>query len=74
MKKLLKDIYILIIGTILSICGFGGGCLFYLLFCIIFGIENINKIIFILCIFAPMPFCWWIAPKFSQKYFFLKTY
>lgn len=69
MKRVLKDIFIIICLLLLTTCAFGGGGVYYLLFCIIFKIEKINEIIFLICTLVPVPFCFWLAPKFSDKFF-----
>ena len=69
MKKILKEIYIIVIVIFITTCAFGGGCVYYVAFCLIFNLGSINPIICVISVFAPMPFCFWYAPKFSEKYF-----
>lgn len=68
--KILKTIILIIIITIISICAFGGGCIIWsLLALIIKPSPTVFEIMFYITTFVPMPFCWWIAPKISEKYF-----
>lgn len=68
--KILKTIMLIIIITIISICAFGGGCIIWsLLALIIKPSPTVFEIMFYITTFVPMPFCWWIAPKISEKYF-----
>jgi len=69
MKEILKNIYITIMFILITTCAFGGGCVYYAAFCLIFHLETINPIICVISVFAPIPFCFWYAPKFSEKYF-----
>lgn len=62
MKKI-KMLFLTIAMLVLSWCAFGGGGLFYIIFCIVAKIEQGNSIIFIIFTFVPMPFCWWLASK-----------
>lgn len=68
--KMLKDILLMIAMTVVMICGFGGGCIIWcLLALIIKPSSTVFEIMFYITTFVPMPFCWWIAPKISEKYF-----
>ena len=68
--KVLKTIFLITILTIITICAFGGGCLIWSLFVAIVQ-PNItpqtNEIMFFISALAPIPFCWWIAPKIDDK-------
>ena len=69
MKKL-KDIALTILITIISICAFGGGCfIWFALAILIQPSPTINKIMFYIFTFVPMPFCSHIALKIANKYF-----
>lgn len=68
MKKL-KFILGVILLTIISMCGFGGGF-------IVIGLPIIYifkpspivcDIISFASVFIPIPFAWWIAPKLEEK-------
>lgn len=68
--KILKTIMLIIITTIISICAFGGGCIIWSLLALIIKPSlTVFEIMFYITTFVPMPFCWWIAPKISEKYF-----
>lgn len=68
--KILKTIMLIVITTIITICAFGGGCIIWcLLSLIIKPTPEVFEIAFYISIFVPIPFCWWIAPKFAEKYF-----
>lgn len=69
--KYLKFLLGMILVTIISLCGFGGGF-------IVFGLPiiyifqpspTVCEIITFITVFLPMPFAWWIAPKISDKLF-----
>ena len=67
--KILKTIMLIIIITIISICGFGGGCIIWsLLSLIIKPSPQVFEIMFYISTFVPIPFCWWVAPKISEKF------
>jgi len=65
----MKNFIKLLIVTILALCGFGGGCFFYLMFILFFKINNISTVAFVLSVFVPMIISWWISSKFSEKFF-----
>ena len=68
--KIIKTIIDTILLLVITICGFGGGCLIYL-FVGITLFPNINpifnEILFFITALVPMPICWYIAPKISDK-------
>lgn len=67
--KILKTTMLIIIITIISICGFGGGCIIWsLLSLIIKPSPQVFEIMFYISTFVPIPFCWWVAPKISEKF------
>lgn len=68
MKKI-KEIMLITGIVIISLCGFGGGCIiWFLISLLIKPSPQVFEIVFYISIFAPMPFCWWIAPKISEKF------
>lgn len=69
MKKLLFQLYILVLTTVVATCAFGGGCLYYVGLCLVCGAEEISPVVCMITCLAPMPLCWWLAPKISDKYF-----
>ena len=71
MKKILEIIKtILIIGvlTLVALCAFGGGCMIYVVICLLFGIDGVNPTTALITAVIPAPFAWWIAPKLSDKW------
>lgn len=65
----IKTMLLIIAITIISLCGFGGGCLiWYLIALIIKPSPTVFEIMFYITTFVPIPFCWWIAPKISEKF------
>lgn len=69
MKRFLFELYLLILITIVTTCAFGGGCLYYVAFCLICGFSKISPIVCVITCLAPVPLCWWLVPKISDKYF-----
>ena len=68
--KILKNILLIIAITIISICGFGGGCLIWSIIAIFINPNPlISEIMFYVSALVPIPFCWWIALKLSEKFF-----
>lgn len=74
MKKiieLIKVVFMIIIVTSVSLCGFGGGMFVFGLpivwLCNLQGVAA--EIVIVLSIFVPMPFAFWLAPKISDKIF-----
>ena len=68
--KILKNILLIIIIIIVSICAFGGGCIIWSILAIfIKPSPQIAEIMFYVSALVPIPFCWWIAPKISEKFF-----
>lgn len=68
--KIVKIIIDTILLLVITICGFGGGCLIYSFIAIkLFpNIDSIlNEILFFITALVPMPICWYIAPKISDK-------
>lgn len=68
--KILKKILLVIAITVISICGFGGGCLIWSIIAIFINPNPlISEIMFYVSALVPIPFCWWVAPKLSEKFF-----
>lgn len=68
--KILKNTLLIIAITIISICGFGGGCLIWSIIAIFIKPNPlISEVMFYVSALVPIPFCWWIAPKISEKFF-----
>lgn len=68
--KIVKIIIDTILLLVITICGFGGGCLIYSFITITLfpNIDSIlNEILFFITALVPMPICWYIAPKISDK-------
>ena len=66
----IKTILLFITIIIVSLCGFGGGCIIWFLIALIIKPSPmVFEIMFYITTFIPMPFCWWIAPKISKKFF-----
>lgn len=68
--KVLKNILLVIVITIVSICGFGGGCIIWSIIAIFTKPSSqVAEIMFYVSALVPIPFCWWVAPKISEKFF-----
>ena len=68
--RIVKIIIYTILLFVITICAFGGGCLIYsFITATLFPNINptLNKILFFITAFVPMPICWYIAPKISDK-------
>lgn len=66
--KIIKILLGTILFIILTIAGFGGGCLYWLGFCFIFGIEGvIAKIGFYVSALLLAIVSWIITPKIADK-------
>ena len=66
--KTIKFIIGIIILTFFTICAFGGGCLFWLVFAIFFDFTPvINEIGFYLSSLILAPISWYITPKIADK-------
>ncbi len=64
----MRTILEIILLTIISICAFGGGCIIWTFIAIfIQPSPQVMEIMFYITAFVPMPFCWCIAPKISEK-------
>lgn len=67
MKKI-KEILLIISLVVVALCGFGGGFIFWFIISLIIKPSpQVFEIVFYISIFAPIPFCWWIAPKIGEK-------
>lgn len=68
--KNLKFLLKIIILTILTLGAFGGGCIFWSIFCAFVELpEQIVEIGFYISIFLPIPFCWYLVPKIDEEDF-----
>lgn len=71
MRKILKGLKMIleiIILLIVTICTFGGGCLIWTIIAIfIQPSPQVAEIMFYVSALVPIPFCWYIAPKISNK-------
>ena len=66
--KTIKFIIGIIILTFFTICAFGGGCLFWLVFAMFFNFTpTVNEIGFYLSSLILAPISWYIAPKIANK-------
>ena len=66
----IKTILLFIAIVIISLCGFGGGCLIWSIIAIFIKPNPlISEVMFYVSALVPIPFCWWIAPKLSEKFF-----
>ena len=66
--KTIKFIIGIIILTFFTICAFGGGCLFWLVFAIFFNFTPVvNEIGFYLSSLILAPISWYVAPKIANK-------
>ena len=67
MKKI-KTIFYVCLLTIVSICAFGGGCIIWM-FLAVFIQPNpqVMELVFYISALVPVPFCWYLAPKISDK-------
>ena len=66
--KTIKLIIGIIILTFFTICAFGGGCLFWLVFAMFFNFTPAaNEIGFYLSSLILAPISWYIAPKIANK-------
>lgn len=68
--KIVKIIIDTILLLVITICGFGGGCLIYSFIAIILFPNinpTLNEILFFITALVPIPICWYIAPKISDK-------
>lgn len=66
--KIIKILLETILLTILTIAGFGGGCLYWLGFCFIFGIEGIiAEIGFYISALLLAIISWIVTPKIADK-------
>lgn len=66
--KIIKFIIGIIILTFFTICAFGGGCLFWLVFAMFFNFTPVvNEIGFYLSSLILAPISWYIAPKIANK-------
>lgn len=67
--KYLKLILEMILMLIISVCAFGGGCIIWTIIAIFLQpTPQVNEIMFYVALFVPAPFCWWLAPKLSDKW------
>lgn len=63
--KLMLEIIVLLLITI---CAFGGGCIIWTFIAILIKPSPlVNEIMFYVTAIVPAPFCWYIAPKISDK-------
>ena len=66
--KTIKFIIGIIILTFFTICAFGGGCLFWLVFAMFFNFTPVvNEIGFYLSSLILAPISWYVAPKIANK-------
>ena len=66
--KTIKLIIGIIILTFFTICAFGGGCLFWSVFAMLFDFTPIiNEIGFYLSSLILAPISWYITPKIADK-------
>ena len=66
--KTIKFIIGIILLTFFTICAFGGGCLFWLVFAMFFNFTPaVNEIGFYLSSLILAPISWYIAPKIANK-------
>lgn len=68
--RIVKIIINTILLFVITICAFGGGCLIYsFIATALFPNINptLNEILFFITALVPMPICWYIAPKISDK-------
>lgn len=66
----IKTILLFIAIVIISLCGFGGGCLIWSIIAIFIKPNPlISEVMFYVSALVPIPFCWWIAPKLGEKFF-----
>lgn len=68
MKYILHVIDFVLI-LIMTICAYGGGCIFYVIICALLRFDNINDNGFIISIFAGMFLSWLILRPIYLKYF-----
>lgn len=69
MKDFLKTVYEIIAMIFISVSAFGGGALYWIVFCILTGIEgDVAKIGCFVSMFFFSFLGFWLAPKFSDKY------
>lgn len=67
--KVIKNIIIVILLTVLTICAFGGGCIFWTVFISFFNFSLIvNEIGFYVSTIVGCVLGWVIVPKISEKY------
>ena len=67
--EILKEILLIMVTTIISICAFGGGCIIWSLIALLIKPSPaIFEVMFYISTFIPIPFCWWIAPKIPEKF------
>lgn len=68
--KILKTIILTIIFVLVTVCAFGGGFFIWVLIALIIKPNpKVFEIGLYIFTFAPIPFCFWIAPKLAEKYF-----
>lgn len=68
--KIFKKLLLFMLIMLISLCGFGGGALIWVLISLLINPSPIVfQVMFVVTCFVPMPFCWWIAPKIGEKYF-----
>lgn len=68
--EILKEILLIMATTIIAICAFGGGCIIWsLIASLIKPNIAIFEVMFYISTFIPIPFCWWIAPKMTEKFY-----
>lgn len=68
--RIVKTIIDTILLLAITFCGFGGGCLISSFITITFFPSinpTLNEILFFITALVPMPICWYIAPKISDK-------
>ena len=68
MKYILHVIDFVLI-LIMTICAYGGGCIFYVIVCFLLRFDNINENDFIISIYAGMFLSWLILRPIYLKYF-----
>lgn len=66
--KIFKSIIGIVTLTFFTICAFGGGCLFWVIFTMFFNFSPIvNEIGFYVSLVVLAPISWWLAPKIADK-------